>query len=608
MTEQTPAVLPEKTAHDDFDWSLSKRSVAHYTEEERKTLDALYDPTFLPLEEQEVVMGVIEKINKQDVLVSVGYKSDGLIAKNEFRDTPELLKEGNQIEVFIVEKEDRQGSLKLSRRLAVLEKAWAKIKGLYESGEVVVGRITAKTKGGLLANIDGFDTFLPGSQIDVKQITDYDQFVGQSMEFKVVKINDHIRNAVVSHKILIENDMAAQRFEIMNKLEKGQIVEGVVKNITNFGAFLDLGGLDGLLYITDISWGRINHPSDVLCLDKKLNVVVLDFDESKKRISLGLKQLSPHPWDHLPEHIQEGAKVTAKVVNIEDYGGFLEILPGIEGLVHVSEITWNNTPVSSREFFGLGAEHEVMITKIGKEDKKISLSIKRLLPDPWENIEQKYPEGTKHTGVVKTTHPYNVVVDLESGIAGMLNISDLSWTKRFSHTNKFTKPGANLEILILKIDKENRKLQLGHKQLEEDPWLQLQEIFAMGSMHEGTIIRKDEKGATILLPYGIEAFCSLKHLMTQEGKELVLEETAQFLITHFDPSQKRLDVSHTRCWEEGQRVAKENERQERQREKKTVQKTVENIQNRIEKSTLGDIEALSVLKKKMDAEERGQES
>jgi small subunit ribosomal protein S1 len=436
------------------------------------------------------------------------------------------------------------------------------------------------------------ETFLPGSQIDVKPVTDYDQFVGKTMEFKVVKINEAIKNAVVSHKALIESDIEAQRAEIMSKLERGQVLEGTIKNITDFGAFMDLGGLDGLLYITDISWGRISHPSEVLKLDQKLKVVVLDFDDEKKRISLGLKQLTPHPWDILPETIHEGAVVKGKVVNIEDYGAFLEIMPGVEGLVHVSEITWANTPINAKEFFKLGDEYEAKIVTLDKDNRKMSLSIKQMSEDPWSTIETKFPEGSRHTGLVKNITPYGVFVELAPGIGGMIHISDLSWLKRFNHPNEYTKVGENIDVIILGIDKDNRKLQLGHKQLEEDPWNALQGTFAVGSVHEGTVIRRDDKGAIVQLPYGLE------------GKSIQADETAQFMVIEFDRNEKRILVSHTRMWEQSKVEEKEAAKKEARAEAEKTKKAVKSIQGKVEKATLGDLGALAEIKEKLKKEEK----
>ena len=416
---------PVQTAHDDFDWSIDKRNVSSYTKEEKEKYDVVYDGTFVQITDGELVKGLVVGLTKTDVVINIGFKSDGLVSLNEFRDI-QGLKTGDEVEVMVVEKEDREGNLHLSRKSARITRAWERIVEVHKTGEIVTGTVTSKTKGGLIVDVFGMETFLPGSQIDVKPVTDYDQFVGKTMEFKVVKVNEAIKNAVVSHKALIESDIEAQRAEIMSKLEKGQVLEGTIKNITDFGAFMDLGGLDGLLYITDISWGRINHPSEVLKLDQKLNVVVLDFDDDKKRISLGLKQLTPHPWDVLPEGVGEGQVVKGKVVNIEDYGAFLEIMPGVEGLVHVSEITWANTPINAKEFFKLGDEHQAKIVTLDKGNRKMSLSIKQMTPDPWNEIETKFPVGSKHKGLVKNITPYGVFVELQPGIGGMIHISDLS--------------------------------------------------------------------------------------------------------------------------------------------------------------------------------------
>jgi small subunit ribosomal protein S1 len=449
------------------------------------------------------------------------------------------------------------------------------------------------------------ETFLPGSQIDVKPVTDYDQFVGKTMEFKVVKVNETIKNAVVSHKALIESDIEAQRAEIMSKLEKGQVLEGTIKNITDFGAFMDLGGLDGLLYITDISWGRISHPSEVLKLDQKLQVVVLDFDDGKKRISLGLKQLTPHPWDVLPENIREGEIVKGKVVNIEDYGAFLEIMPGVEGLVHVSEITWANTPINAKEFFKLGDEHQARIVTLDKSARKMSLSIKQLSEDPWSTIETRFPQGSKHNGLVKNITPYGVFVELSPGIGGMIHISDLSWLKRFNHPSEYTKVGQHIDVLILSIDKENRKLQLGHKQLEEDPWNALENTFAVGTIHEGTVTRKDDKGALVQLPYGLEGFAPSRHLAKEDGKTVNADETTQFMVIEFDRNEKRIVLSHTRIWEQVKAEEKDVARKEAKTESDKTRKAVKTIQNKVEKPTLGDLGALAEIKEKLQQEEKG---
>ncbi len=594
-----PAYAPA-TAHDDFDWNVDKRNVTSYSKEEKEKYHQVYDNTFIQLDDGQMMKGLVVGLTKTDVVLNIGFKSDGLISLNEFRDLPNLAV-GDEVEVMIVEKEDRDGHLNLSRRQARITRAWERIVEVHKTGEVITGTVTSKTKGGLIVDVFGMETFLPGSQIDVKPVTDYDQFVGKTMEFKVVKINETIKNAVVSHKALIESDIEAQRAEIMSKLEKGQVLEGTVKNITDFGAFMDLGGLDGLLYITDISWGRISHPTEVLKLDQKINVVVLDFDDEKKRISLGLKQLTPHPWDVLAENITEGNVVKGKVVNIEDYGAFLEIQPGVEGLVHVSEITWANTPINAKEFFKLGDEHEAKVVTLDKASRKMSLSIKQLSEDPWNDIETKFAEGSKHTGLVKNITNYGVFVELAAGIGGMIHISDLSWLKRFNHPGEYTKVGANIDVIILGIDKENRKLQLGHKQLEEDPWNSLQDTFAIGSLHEGTVSRRDDKGATVQLSYGLEGFAPNRHLAKEDGKSIGADETAQFMVIEFDRNEKRIVVSHTRIWEQVKVDEAEAVKKEARVEADNTKKAVKNVQAKVEKSTLGDLGVLAELKKKMES-------
>ena len=597
-TTTAPVTAVVETAHDDFDWNVDKRNVISYSDEEREKFHKVYDNTFVQLNDGELINGTVVGLTKTDVVLNIGFKSDGLISLNEFRDL-QGLKVGDEVEVMVVEKEDRDGHLNLSRRQARITRAWEKIVEVHKTGEVIKGNVTSKTKGGLIVDVFGMETFLPGSQIDVKPVTDYDQFVGKTMEFKVVKINETIKNAVVSHKALIESDIEAQRAEIMSKLEKGQVLEGTVKNMTDFGAFMDLGGLDGLLYITDISWGRISHPSEVLKMDQKINVVVLDFDDEKKRISLGLKQLTPHPWDVLGENIVEGNTVKGKVVNIEDYGAFLEIQPGVEGLVHVSEITWANTPINAKEFFKLGDEHEAKVVTLDKESRKMSLSIKQLSPDPWNEIESRFAEGSKHAGLVKNITNYGVFVELAPGIGGMIHISDLSWLKRFNHPGEYTKVGQNIDVMIMGIDKENRKLQLGHKQLEEDPWNTLQDTFAIGTLHEGTVSRRDDKGATVQLSYGLEGFAPNRHLAKEDGKSIGADETAQFMVIEFDRNEKRIVVSHSRIWEQGQVEAVEAAKKEAKAEADNTRKAVKNVQSKVEKATLGDLGVLADLKKKM---------
>ncbi len=596
-TPKAPVVV--ETAHDDFDWSIDKRNVSNYKADERAKYDEVYDKTFKSISDGEMMLGAIVGLTKTDAVVNIGFKSDGLVSLNEFRDLTNL-KIGDEVEIMVVEKEDRDGNLHLSRKSARTVRAWEKIVGVHKTGEVVTGYVTSKTKGGLIVDLFGMETFLPGSQIDVKPVTDYDQFVGKTMEFKVVKVNETIKNAVVSHKALIESDIEAQRAEIIGRLEKGQVLEGQVKNITDFGAFMDLGGLDGLLYITDISWGRINHPNEVLTMDQKINVVVLDFDDDKKRISLGLKQLTPHPWDVLPENLAEGSSVTGKVVNIEDYGAFIEIQPGVEGLVHVSEITWANTPINAREYFKLGDEHTAKVVTLDKDTRKMSLSIKGLSNDPWNEIETKFPIESRHKGTVKNITPYGVFVEIEPGIGGMIHISDLSWIKRFNHPGEYTKNGAEIDVIILNIDKENRKLQLGHKQLEEDPWNSLAETFPVGSIHEATVTKKDDKGALVQLPYGLEGFAPNRHLMKEDGKSIGADEIAQFMVIEFDRNEKRIIVSHTRLWEQVKDEEIQTAKKEAKNDADKTKKAVKDIQSKVEKTTLGDLGVLADLKKKLD--------
>ncbi|NSL88220.1 30S ribosomal protein S1 [Chitinophaga solisilvae] len=602
-TQKAPVAA---TAHDDFDWSVDKRNVSSYSKAEKEKYDQTYDSTFKVFEENSLLTGTVVGITNTDVVINIGFKSDGLISLNEFRDVPGL-KIGDEVEVLVVEKEDRDGNLHLSRKQARQKRAWEKIVEVYKTGEVVTGTVTSKTKGGLIVDVYGMETFLPGSQIDVKPVTDYDQFVGKTMEFKVVKVNETIRNAVVSHKALIESDIEQQRVDIISKLEKGQVLEGTIKNITDFGAFIDLGGLDGLLYITDISWGRISHPSEVLQMDQKINVVVLDFDDEKRRISLGYKQLTPHPWDTLPATITEGAKVKGKVVNIEDYGAFLEIMPGVEGLVHVSEISWASTPINAKEFFKLGEEYEAVVVTLSKEERKMSLSIKQLTEDPWSTIETKFPVESRHKGIVKNITPYGVFVELETGIGGMIHISDLSWIKRFNHPSEYTKVGNEIDVVILGIDKENRKLSLGHKQIEEDPWNTFETIFPINSVHEGTVVKKDEKGATVQLQYGLEAYAPARHLRTEDEKPINVEDVKEFMIIEFDRSEKRILVSHTRVWEKAQAEEKEAVVKEKRAEADKTRKAVKNIQGKVEKATLGDLGALAELREKLKQSEGGEE-
>ena len=592
----------EQAAHDDFDWELGNNYDLPYTEEETEKLLAKYDSTLTLLEDSQIVKGIVKSIYDGDVLLDLNHKSDGLVSLSEFRDNPDLAA-GDEVDVYIEKTEDERGQLVLSRRKAKLLKAWDNIVDSYENGTIIRGKVISKTKGGLIADCGGLETFLPGSQIDIKPIIDYDSYVGKTMDFKVVKINEMIKNAVVSHKALIESDLAEQREQIIQGLEKGQVLEGIVKNITDFGAFMDLGGVDGLLYITDISWGRINHPSEVLELNDKVNVVVLDFDENKKRISLGLKQLQPHPWDVLDNTIAEGATVKGKIVNIEDYGAFLEIEAGVEGLIHVSEVSWSNQPVNAREYFTLGQELEAMVVTIDNEERKMSLSIKQLTPDPWAEIQTKYPVESRHSGEVKNLTPYGVFVELDEGIGGMVHISDLSWTKRFSHPSEFTKVGENIDIIILEIDKDGRKLSLGHKQIEENPWDTFQNVFPVGSYHEATIIRKDDRGAILQLPYGLEAFSPIRHIRKEDGTMAEVEEVLTVKVIEFNRDDKRIMVSHLRYLEDIQKEAKDEVAKAKDKETKETRKAVKKTQSTVERTTLGELSAFSDLKQQLEGDD-----
>jgi len=597
-TEEVKAAPEVQVAHDDFDWEGTADTDAVYSKDEFKKLEEMYERTLTFIEDTEIVTGVVQRISDGDVVLDLNYKSNGVVSLSEFRDQPDLAP-GDKVDVYVEQTEDEKGQLVLSRRKAKLLRAWDAIVDSYENDTVIKGTVISKTKGGLIADCGGLETFLPGSQIDIKPIIDYDSYVGKTMEFKVVKINEAIKNAVVSHKALIESDLAEQRDQIIAGLEKGQVLEGVVKNLTDFGAFLDLGGVDGLLYITDISWGRINHPSEVLALNDKINVVVLDFDENKKRISLGLKQLQPHPWDVLPEDISEGSVVKGSIVNIEDYGAFLEISPGVEGLIHVSEVSWSNQPVNAREFFTLGQEFEAKIVTIDREDRKMSLSLKQLQSDPWDEIEIKYPVNSRHKGEVKNLTPYGVFVELEEGIGGMIHISDLSWTKRYNHPSEFTKVGDTIECVVLEIDKEDRKMSLGHKQLEENPWDTFENVFPVGSYHEATIIRKDDRGAIVQLPYGLEAFAPLKHVKKEDGTMAEADETLTFKVIEFNRDDKRILVSHLRYLDDIRREADDKVKAEQRKERQETRKQVRKSQSNIERSTMGELDAFSQLKEQL---------
>jgi small subunit ribosomal protein S1 len=583
----------------DFDWSMDKEGFSRYSPAEQETLSGLYEKTLSTIAEKEIVKGTIVGFTDKEVVLNIGFKSDGLIQRTEFRDMPDL-KVGDVVEVLLENKEDINGQLVLSRKKAMSERAWENIMKAQENDEIVNGYVKTRTKGGLVVDVMGIDTFLPGSQIDTKPIKDYDVYVGQTMPFKVVKVNHQFKNVVISHKVLIEEDIEAQKSDILSRLEKGQVLEGTVKNMTSFGVFIDLGGVDGLLHITDISWGRINHPEEVLKMDEKINVVVLDFDDEKKRISLGLKQLSSHPWDSLNTNLEVVAKVTGKIVNIADYGAFLEIAPGVEGLIHVSEMSWSQHLRNPSDFMKLGDELEAVILTLDKDERKMSLGIKQLQPDPWTNISEKYPVGSKHKGVVRNMTNYGLFVELEEGVDGLVHVSDLSWTKKIKHPNEFVKKDQELDVVVLEMDLENRRLSLGHKQLDENPWDTFETIFTVGSVHPGTVMKVDEKSATIALPYGVEGYAPIKQL-TKEDKSIAKEDSViDFKVTEFNKENKRIVVSHTSVWKADNEVKKVEEVKAKTEEKEKTAKAVKKSNDAQEKSTFADVEGLAALKAQLE--------
>ena len=585
---------------EDFNWDAYENgeSVASASHEE---LEKAYDNTLNKVNDREVVDGTVIAMNKREVVVNIGYKSDGIIPMSEFRYNPEL-KVGDTVEVYIENQEDKKGQLVLSHRKARATRSWDRVNAALENEEIIKGYIKCRTKGGMIVDVFGIEAFLPGSQIDVKPIRDYDVFVGKTMEFKVVKINQEFKNVVVSHKALIEAELEQQKKEIIGKLEKGQVLEGTVKNITSYGVFIDLGGVDGLIHITDLSWGRVSDPKEVVELDQKLNVVILDFDDEKKRIALGLKQLTPHPWDALDANLKVGDHVKGKVVVMADYGAFIEIAPGVEGLIHVSEMSWSQHLRSAQDFMKVGDEVEAVVLTLDREERKMSLGIKQLKSDPWETIEEKYPIGSKHTAKVRNFTNFGVFVEIEEGVDGLIHISDLSWTKKVKHPSEFTQIGADIDVQVLEIDKENRRLNLGHKQLEENPWDVFETVFTVGSVHEGTIIEMLDKGAVVALPYGVEGFATPKHLVKEDGSQAQLDEKLEFKVIEFNKDAKRIILSHSRIFED---AAKAEERAEKKAATKKSTGKREDvapaIQNQAASTTLGDIDALAALKEQMEA-------
>lgn len=587
-------------AEPEFDWSELESGMDAYTSRRRGELEVLYNNTLNTVQEKEVQEGTVISMNKREVVIDIGYKSDGIVSLNEFRYNPEL-KVGDKVDVYVENLEDPKGQMILSHKKARAMKSWERINQAHDNSEIIKGYIKCRTKGGMIVDALGIEAFLPGSQIDVKPIRDYDIYVGKTMEFKVVKINHEFRNVVVSHKALIEEELELQKKEIISRLEKGQVLEGIVKNITSYGVFIDLGGVDGLIHITDLSWGRIVHPNEIVELDQKLNVVILDFDDDKKRIALGLKQLTPHPWDKLSEGLKVGDTVKGKVVVLADYGAFVEIAPGVEGLIHVSEMSWSQHLRSAQDFLKVGDEVDAQILTLDREERKMSLGIKQLKSDPWENIESRFGVGTTHKATVRNFTNFGVFVEIEEGVDGLIHISDLSWTKKIKHPSEFTGIGEEIEVVVLDIDKDNRRLSLGHKQLEENPWDVFETIFTPDSIHEGTIVELMDKGAVIALPYGVEGFATPRHLVKEDGTPVKMEEKLEFKVIEFNKSAKRIIVSHSRVYEDEKKT---DESSKKKSESRSTKKAMKNLSDSAEKTTLGDISDLAALKTQMEANEK----
>jgi len=588
----------------EFDWdALIKEDKGFAGNQEQNQEEKKYDHTLSVVQEQEVTMGKVISMNKREVVIDIGYKSDGIISLNEFRYNQDL-KVGDEVEIYIESLEDKKGQIILSHKKARVLRSWDRVNEALSTDEIIKGYIKCRTKGGMIVDVFGIEAFLPGSQIDVKPIRDYDIYVGKTMEFKVVKINQEFRNVVVSHKALIEAELEQQKKEIISKLEKGQVLEGTVKNITSYGVFIDLGGVDGLIHITDLSWGRISHPSEIVKLDQKLNVVILDFDDDKKRIALGLKQLTPHPWESLDPNLKVGDKIKGKVVVMADYGAFVEIAPGVEGLIHVSEMSWSQHLRSAQDFLKVGEEVEAQILTLDREERKMSLGIKQLKKDPWEEIETKYALESKHTAKVRNFTNFGIFVEIEEGVEGLIHISDLSWTKKIKHPSEFTSIGSEIEVIVLDINKENRRLSLGHKQLEENPWDVFETIFTVDSVHEGTVTEVFDKGATIALPYGVEGFAPTRHMVKEDGTSAKMEEKLQFKVIEFSKSAKRIILSHSRTYSDEK---KPEETSSNKSQIKQTKKVIKTVKNNIEKTTLGDISELAALKSQMEKEENKKE-
>lgn len=599
---ETAEVKETSAEPEEFDWASLEVGLDAYSVKERDKLSEMYNNTLNTVSEKEVLKGTVISLNKREVVVDIGYKSDGIVNINEFRYNPDL-KVGDKVDVYIESLEDKKGQMILSHKQARSTRSWDRVNEALESDEIIKGYIKCRTKGGMIVDVFGIEAFLPGSQIDVKPIRDYDVFVGKTMEFKVVKINNEYRNVVVSHKALIEAELEQQKKDIIGKLEKGQVLEGTVKNITSYGVFMDLGGVDGLIHITDLSWGRISHPNEIVELDQKLNVVILDFDDDKKRIALGLKQLTPHPWDNLDENLKVGDKVTGKVVVIADYGAFVEIAPGVEGLIHVSEMSWSQHLRSAQDFLRVGDEVEASILTLDRDERKMSLGIKQLKSDPWENIEKLYGVGSKHKATVRNFTNFGVFVEITEGVDGLIHISDLSWTKKIKHPSEFTAIAEEIQVVVLDIDKDNRRLSLGHKQLEENPWDVFETIFTVDSIHEGTVVELMDKGAVIALPYGVEGFATPRHLVKEDGTSVKQDEKLDFKVIEFNKSAKRIIVSHSRIAEDEKRSEENAKRKAQAKGGKKPAAQPETTLN-IEKTTLGDISELAALKTQMEENEK----
>src|SRR4051812_3722858 len=586
-----------------FDWKSASKKGEGYSKEERDQLDSIYEKTLKSVAANEIIDGTVVAKNNKEVVVNIGYKSDGVVQLTEFRYNPDL-KVGDTVEVYVESQEDKSGQLILSHKTARAMKSWERVNQALENDEIIKGYVKCRTKGGLIADVFGIEAFLPGSQIDVKPIRDYDVYVGKTMEFKVVKINNEFKNVVVSHKALIEAELEQQKKEIISKLEKGQVLEGTVKNITSYGVFIDLGGVDGLIHITDLSWGRINHPEEIVKLDQKINVVILDFDNEKKRIALGLKQLSSHPWDALKADLAVGDKIKGKVVVIADYGAFVEIAPGVEGLIHVSEMSWSQHLRTAHDFLKVGDEVEAVVLTLDREERKMSLGIKQLMPDPWSVVLDKYAKGTKHTATVRNFTNFGIFVELEEGVDGLIHISDLSWSKKIKHPSEFTKIGDKIDVVVLEIDGENRRLSLGHKQLEENPWDVFETIFTVDSIHQGTIINIMDKGAIVSMPYGVEAFAPTRHLVKPDNSSAKVEEVLDFKVLEFNKEGKKIIVSHSKINEEVVATEKAAVATEKKTANDEAKKAVKKVKDSVEKTTLGDMDVLSNLKADMEESEK----